>query len=118
MMNTRHQEKEVLVEYMEMFEQEQSIAKISIGENSLDGFVETTKEFKKPNEVDDAVEIIKIKKNAFEAWSTMVFMRGSYNRKYEELIHNLSIKHVIENDQYPKTLHEAVDVMRKVKFKL
>ena len=49
MMNTRHQEKEVLVEYMEMFEQEQSIAKISIGENSLDGFVETTKEFKKPN---------------------------------------------------------------------
>ena len=47
----------------------------------------------------------------------MVFMRLSDNRKYGKLIHNFSIKYVINNYQYPKTLQDAVDVMRKVKFK-
>ena len=46
-----------------------------------------------------------------------VFNERIYKRKYGELIHNLSIQYAIKNDQYPKTLKEAVDVMRKVKFK-
>ena len=41
----------------------------------LDIFLEKTKEFKKLDEVDDSKEIIKMKKNVFEAWSMMVFMR-------------------------------------------
>ena len=53
-----------------------------IGEKFLDSFVETTREFRKLDEVDDAEEIIKMKKNAFEAWSMMVFMRGPDKRKY------------------------------------
>ena len=57
-----------------------------------------------------------MKKILFKACSTMVFMRGSKKRKYGELIHDLFIKYVINKDQYPKTLQEAVDVMRKVKF--
>ena len=52
-----------------------------IGENFLDGFFETAKEFKKLDEVDDAEEIIKTKKISFESWSTMVFMRESDKRK-------------------------------------
>ena len=59
-------------------------------------------------------ERIKTKKNAFEVWSTMVFMRGSDKRKYQELVHDFSVQYAIKNDQYPKTLQEAVDVMRKV----
>ena len=47
----------------------------------------------------------------------MVFMRGSEKWKYGELIHALSIQYAIKNGQYPKTLQEAVDVLRKVKFK-
>ena len=34
-----------------------------------------------------------------------------------KLIHNFSIKYTIKNDEYPKTLQGAVDLMRKVKFK-
>ena len=83
----------------------------------MDQFVETTNEFKKIDELDDAEEIIKMKKNAFEAWSTMVFMRGSDKRNDGKLLHYLSIKYAINIDQYTKTLQEAVDVMRKVKFK-
>ena len=62
---------------MEKFKQENSIIKSSIEENIWDSFVKTTKEFKKLDEVEDSDEIISMKKNAFEAWSTMVFMRVS-----------------------------------------
>ena len=61
--------------------------------------------------MDDAEEIIKAKKTAFEAWSMMVFMSGSEKRNYGELIHDFSIQHTINNDQYSKTLQEALDVM-------
>ena len=63
MMNTTQQEKEGLVEYMESFTQEKSIKKISIGENVLGCFVNTTKQCNKLDEVEDADEIINTKKN-------------------------------------------------------
>ena len=47
----------------------------------------------------------------------MVFMRGPDKRKYGELIHDFPIRYAINNDQYPKTIQEAVYVMHKVKFK-
>ena len=40
-----------------------------------------------------------MKKNEFEAWSTVVFMRGLDKRKYGELIHDLSIKYAIKKNQ-------------------
>ena len=80
----------------------------------MDSFVKTTKEFKRIYEVDDADEITNMKKNTFKAWSTMVSMRGSDKRKYGESIHNFSIQYLIKNNQYPKTLQEAVYVMHKL----
>ena len=47
-----------------------------------------------------------------------VLLRGTDKRKYWELIHDLSIQYAINNDQCPKTIQEAVDVMCKVKLKL
>ena len=43
MMNTRQQEKDAFVYYMEGFKQDKSIVKISIGEKSLGSFVKITK---------------------------------------------------------------------------
>ena len=83
----------------------------------MDSFVETIKEFKKLDKVEDLDEIINMKKNEFAAWSTMVFMRGLEKRKYGELIHDLSIQYAIKNNQYRKTLQETGYVMRKLKFK-
>ena len=67
--------------------------------------------------MDDAEEIIKMKRFSFETWPTVVFVRVSDKRKFGELIHDLSIQYVIKNDQYLKTLQKTVDVMRRVKFK-
>ena len=50
-----------------MFKREQGIVKILIGENCLDSFVKTTKEFKKFDEVDDVEEIFRMKKNSYKA---------------------------------------------------
>ena len=67
--------------------------------------------------MNDAEEIIIVKKNSFKVWSEMVFKKGSDQSKYGELIHAFSIQYAIKNSKYPKTIQEAVDVMRKVKFK-
>ena len=61
---------------MERFKQQKSIEKFPI-EDKNDSFVKTTKEFKKYDDVNDAQEIPKTKKNVFEEWSKMVFIRGS-----------------------------------------
>ena len=45
-----------------MFKQEDIIVKSLTGENFLDSFVETTKEFKKLDEVNDSEDITKTKK--------------------------------------------------------
>ena len=47
----------------------------------------------------------------------MFFMRGLDKRKYGEFIYDFFIQYAIKNNQYPKTIQEAVDVMCKVKFK-
>ena len=61
-MNARQHEKEVLVDYMERFKQEKIIVKSLIGENFLDGFVKTNRQFKKLDEMNDAEEGIEMKK--------------------------------------------------------
>ena len=52
--NTGKQGKEGLLYYMERFKQDNKIVKSLIGEGKLGGFIETTNEFKKLDEVDDA----------------------------------------------------------------
>ena len=68
----------------------------------MDSFVETIKESKKLYQVHDGDKIIETKKNAFEAWSTMIAVRGSDKIKDGELIHYLSIRYAIKNYQYPE----------------
>ena len=63
MINTIQQEKQAPLEYRERLKQEKSTVKSSIGENFLDSFVKTTKEFKKFDEVNDADKIINMKIN-------------------------------------------------------
>ena len=58
-----------------------------------------------------ADEIISTRKNAFEAWSTILFIRESDKIKYVELIHDYSIQYAINNNKYLKTLQESVNIM-------
>ena len=82
--------------------------KITIGENVLNLFVETTKEFKKLDELYDAGERNNMKKISLKAGSKMVLMRRLDKIKYGELIHDFSIQYaivtVINNGEYPKTI--------------
>ena len=55
-----------------------------------------------------AEEIIKMKKNTFEAFLTMVLVRGSDKRKYGELIHDFCIQYGIKN--YPLSPAVYLDV--------
>ena len=68
----------------------------------MDSFVKKTQAFTKVHEVDDAEKIIKMNKNTFEAWSTIILTRVSSKRKYRKLKGGFSIQYVIKNHQYLK----------------
>ena len=88
-----------------------------IGGKLFELFCQNKISWNKLDELNDTEEWIKMKKNAFEAWSEMALMIGSNKSTYVELMHDLYIQYAIEKDLYPETLKEAVDVMRNVKFK-
>ena len=71
----------------------------------------------KVHEVDDVEKINRLKKNTFEAWSTIILTRVSSKRIYWELKGGFSFHYVIKNYQLTKTLYKAVDIRRKAKFK-
>ena len=102
---------------MENSKQENSTVEISIVGIFWHTIVKTTKKSKNIDKEDGADEIIHMKTNAFEARSTLVFTRGPDKRKYGELIHDISIRYAIKNNQYPKTPQEEVDLTRREKFK-
>ena len=75
----RQREGEELQEYGERFKQEKRILKSSLGEGFLDGFVENTKEHQEaPNDKEKSA----MKDEAFDKLLTILFMRGSDQRKY------------------------------------
>lgn len=111
-LNMRQREGEELQEYGERFKQERRIVKSSLGEDFLDTFVENTREYQDAGSVDQK----KMKDEAFEMLMTMIFMRGSDQRKYGSWMYDLAIQYAGLGEQaYPKTITGAVRIMSKVK---
>lgn len=57
-----------------------------------------------------------MKKNAFNAWTTYVFMDFQIKIKYGNMTYDYSLQYSRKDDKYPNDLQEEVDVMRRVKF--
>ena len=103
------------MEYMERFKQEKAIVKSHLGEDFLDEFVEHTDEYKVLIANQDTTGAALLKSRAFETYTTGVFMHGADKARYGELLDGLSNQYALGNDQYPRTLQAAIDVMRRQK---
>eukprot|EP00980_Cylindrotheca_fusiformis_P020217 scaffold7304_cov66-Cylindrotheca_fusiformis.AAC.1 len=117
LINVKQKEDESLNDYVERFKQVKSVAKSHLGEDFLDKFVENTKEYQAINakDSDTATRQKKLRDEAFDAFTTAVFLRGADRKRYGALIDGFSTQYALGNDQYPKTIVAAVDVMSKVK---
>ena len=115
LLNLRQKDKEGLLDYVERFRQEKSIVRSHLGEDFLDHFVEQTPEYKKLVREGDKLAAERLKKTAFETYTTAIFMANGDRSKYGQLIDGFSTQYALGNDQYPRTLQGAVDVMRRQK---
>lgn len=112
--NLRQLENEELIDYMERFKQERNIARSQLGKGFLDSFIEYTPEWKEAGA--DVAAQKKIKDEAFERFMAALFLRGANQAHYGKLMEDLRTQYSLGNCQYPKTLQDAVDVMRQIKI--
>eukprot|EP00980_Cylindrotheca_fusiformis_P016550 scaffold4962_cov112-Cylindrotheca_fusiformis.AAC.4 len=114
----RQKEDESLNDYVERFKQARSVVKSHIGTSFLEIFVENTMEYQSIDPNDTAVTVKKknLKDEAFDAFTTGIFLKNSDRKRFGQLVNGFATQYALGNDQYPKTLIAAVDVMSKVKI--
>ena len=111
LLNIKQTENESLIEYLERFEQDKGIMKSQLGVTVLDKFMETYPTYSDA----DADGQAKLKSAAFEAWMAAVFLRGSNQSIYGELMRDYRKDFANQDDNYPKSVRAMVDVMRQLK---
>ena len=103
--NMRQQEQEHLNDYVKRFKQSHEVLKSHMG---LKWLVMNTEEYQNETQ---AEEQSKLKKQAFERFMAFVLLRNSDQAKYQSLMNGLISQYSMENDQYPKTITTATDIL-------
>ena len=111
LLNIKQNEKESLVEYFERFEQEKGIVKSQLGDSVLDKFMESYPKYDKASDTEKTA----LKAAAFEAWMAAIFLHGSNQSAYGELMKDYRLDYANQDDNYPKLVRGMVDVMRQLK---
>mgnify|MGYP002176679840 FL=1 len=107
-LNIRQMENEGLLEYVKRFKESRDIMKTHIGTDILDKFVENTKDYQ--DESDAAIRKL-MKDQAFGKWMAYLLIRSSDQGKYGSLMTGLVSQFSMENNQYPKTIRAATDIL-------
>ena len=106
--DSKQEEDETLIEYTKRFKQTRDIVKNALGSEFLDSFADRTKEVQ---EESDATRKDELKKKAFDKWTTYLYLKNSDYRKYGSLMKGFRTQYSLGNNQYPKSLTAAADVL-------
>jgi hypothetical protein len=108
LINSKQAENESLLDYLKRFKQLRDVAGSYMGKEVLNKFCEYQADYKdlKTNETKS-----KYKEEAFGAWMAYLLIRGSDQSKYGSLTKNLTSQYSLGNDQFPKTIATATDVL-------
>ena len=116
-LNTKQHKDEGLSDYIKRAKYNRDIVKIHFGNKILHSYVKTTKEYKDlGTDLATATERKELCDNSFEQLSAYVMMRGSDSAKYGSMMKGFVSQFLMKNDQYPKTMADAMDVMSKHQF--
>ena len=113
LINLRQMEHENLLDYVKRFKQNRDVMKSHVGNEILYKFIENTKEYQDET---DATKQDEMRKDGFNKWMGYLLMRGSDHSKYGSLMLGLSSQYSMGNDQYPKDILAATDVLSNHKF--
>ena len=106
--NLRQQEHEHLTDYVKRFKQTKDVVKAHMGSKWLEQFVEHTEEYQKETDTKQQSEL---KNQSFERYMAFVLLRNSDQAKYRSLMNGLISQYSMENDQYPKSITAAIDIL-------
>jgi hypothetical protein len=108
LVNVKQADNEPLLDYVKRFKQLRDVTKSHIGTKLLYEFCEHQVDYKDLT-TDEGKKAFK--EEAFEAWMAYLLIRGSDQSKYGSLVKNLVSQYSLGNDQYPKTITTATDVL-------
>ena len=108
LLNAKQMENEPLLEYLKRFKQLRDVMKAQLGTRVLDQFVENQEEYRS---LSDTTKEKEMKEAAFERWMAYLLLRGSDQTKYGTLLKGFTSQFSLGNDQYPRTIATATDVL-------
>ncbi|MGC8546006.1 MAG: hypothetical protein ACP5NR_08720, partial [Athalassotoga sp.] len=108
LINAKQAENEPLLDYIKRFKQLRDVAVSHMGSEMLHKFCEFQVEFK---DLKTDLDKKSYKDEAFEAWMAYLLIRGSNQNKYGSLTKNFISQYSLGNDQYPRTITMATDVL-------
>ncbi|MGC8553782.1 MAG: hypothetical protein ACP5O7_13115, partial [Phycisphaerae bacterium] len=113
LVNLKQGHDEGLLEYIKCFKHARDVAVSHMGTDLLDQFAEYQEEFKGLTTDSDKK---KFKDEFFEAWMAYLVIRGSDQSKYWSPTANFVKQYYLGNDQYPRTIEMATDVLSQHRF--
>ena len=111
--NIRQQENESLLDYVKRFKQQRDILKSHVGTKVLNDFIEQSEEFRNEKSTTKQDEM---KEEAMERWMAYLFLKGSDQTKYGSVMRGFVDLFSLENNQYPKTVAIATDILSNHKL--
>jgi hypothetical protein len=111
--STRQRDGEALQDYTKRFKVSKDVLESHLGGPViLKKFIMKMDGFKSEIQEDYAV----LESTAFEQYSAYLFIEQSDKKKYGSILNGLSTQYSLGNDQYPKTMAEAINVLSNHKF--
>ena len=107
----RQRDNEELNDYVKRFKEQCDEIKKSLGEEFLNDFVKTTKEYQAEN---DPAKARDLQKAAFEQWTAYMLLNSVNRQKFGPLLRQLGTNFSLKDDKYPKTITAAVEALRGV----
>ena len=101
------------MDYVKRFKQTRDVMKSHLGIKVLDEFIENLNKYQSEIDINKQQEL---KDAALEKWFAFLFLNGSDHSKYGTLINGLKTQFSLGNDQYPKTITAAIDVLSDQRF--
>ena len=110
-LNIKQMENENLIDYVKRFKQARDILTSHIGSKVLDQFIENTPEHRAAIDDMDLPRATELKANAFGRWMAFLLLKNSDQSKYGSLLNGLTSQYSMDNNQYPKTITAASDIL-------
>jgi len=112
LINFKQQDNESLLDYTNRFKQARDVLKSHIGTHFLELFIKNQSTYKSASSTKQTEMI----SEAWDKWLAYLLIKSSDDKKYKKLKETMSSQYSMKQDQYPKDIDDAVDILNAHKW--